>query len=87
MIQLTQDTDGFVRMSRHFPVKTLIAITFTDGTVGQYTGRRMNEIYDAALAAFRLGNNLDAKGFDRHDKKIHRRNSVDVVPVQAGMAP
>ena len=87
MIKLQQDTDGFVRMSRHFPAKTLISITFNDGTVGEYTGRRMNEIYDDALAAFRLGNNLDAKGFNRLDKKIHRRNAVDIVPVQAGMAP
>ncbi|ALV44928.1 hypothetical protein SAMN04489740_1577 [Arthrobacter alpinus] len=87
MIELKQDNDGFVRMSRHFPAKTLISITFTDGTVGEYTGRRMNEIYDESLAAFRLGNNLDAKGFKRNDPRIHRRNGVDVVPVHAGMAP
>lgn len=87
MIQLKQDSEGFVRMSRHFPAKTVIAIAFTDGTVGEYTGRRMNEIYDQALATFRLGNNLDAKGFDRNPRKIHRRNAVDIVAVQAGMAP
>ena len=87
MIQLKQDNEGFVRMSRQFPAKTVIAITFNDGSVGEYTGKRMNEIYDRALAAFRLGNNLDAKGFDRNHKKIHRRNAVEVVPVTAGMAP
>lgn len=74
-------------MSRHFPAKTMISVTFNDGTVGEYTGRRMNEIYDQALAAFRLGNNLDAKGFDRNSQKIHRRNAVEVVPVEAGMKP
>ncbi|MFQ4150555.1 hypothetical protein AAGW05_18035 [Arthrobacter sp. LAPM80] len=87
MIQLKQDNEGFVRMSRRFPAKTLISITFTDGTTGEYSGRRMNEIYDEALAAYRLGNNLDAKGFDRHPTKIHRRNGVDIVPVVSGMAP
>nr|WP_207344325.1 hypothetical protein [Arthrobacter sp. E3] len=87
MIKLQQDNEGFVRMSRHFPAKTIIAIAFSDGTVGEYTGRRMNEIYDEALASFRLGNNLDAKGFDRNHPKIHRRNAVDIVPVQAGMEP
>lgn len=87
MIQLKQDSDGYVRMSRHFPAKTLISIAFSDGTVAEYTGRRMNEIYDEALASYRLGNNLDAKGFDRNTKKIHRRNAVDHVPVQAGMKP
>lgn len=87
MIQLTQDSNGYVRMSRLFPATVLISITFNDGTTGEYTGKRMNEIYDEALAAFRLGNNLDARGFDRHAKNIHRRNAVDHVPVQAGMAP
>lgn len=85
MIQLKQDAEGFVRMSRHFPSKTLINITFTDGTTGEYTGQKLNELYDAALAAFRLGNNMDAKGFDRNAKNIHRRNAVDHVPVHAGM--
>lgn len=87
MIQLQQDSEGFVRMSRKFPAKTVIAITFADGTIGEYTGKRMNEIYDQALAAYRLGNNLDAKGFDRNHQKIHRRNAVEVVPVTAGMEP
>ncbi len=87
MIHLQQDDEGFVRMRQHFPAKTVISITFTDGTVGEYTGRRMNEIYDRALAAFRLGNNMDAKGFNRNDPRIHRRNGVEIVPVESGMAP
>ncbi len=87
MIQLKQDSDGYVRMSRHFPAKTTISITFSDGTQAEFSGRRMNEIYDEALAAYRLGNNLDAKGFDRLAKNIHRRNAVDYVPVQSGMMP
>lgn len=74
-------------MSRHFPSKTLISITLNDGTTGEYTGQRLNALYDAALAAFRLGNNMDAKGFDRNDKKIHRRNAVEHVLVESGMAP
>lgn len=85
MIQLKQDDAGYVRMSRHFPAKTTIAITFTDGTTGEYLGGTMNKLYDAALAAYRLGNNLDAKGFDRNAKNIHRRNAVDHVPVHPGM--
>lgn len=87
MITLKQDADGFIRMSRHFPAKTLITIVFADGTEGEYTGLRLNGLYDQALADFRLHNNMDAKGFNRHDKKIHRRNAVEYVPVQAGMEP
>ncbi|WP_269936416.1 hypothetical protein [Arthrobacter sp. HY1533] len=87
MIQLKQDADGYVRMKQHYPARTVIEITFNDGTVGEYTGLRMNGLYDAALAAYRLGNNLDAKGFDRHAKNIHRRNAVEYVPVESGMAP
>lgn len=72
-------------MSRRFPSSTRISITFNDGSTGEYSGAKMNELYDQALADFRLGNNMDAKGFDRNAKKIHRRNAVDYVPVQAGM--
>ena len=85
LIQLTQDTDGYVRMSRHFPAQTMISISFTDGTTGEYSGRRMNEIYDQALADFRLANNMDVKGFNRNAKNIHRRNAVEHVHVQSGM--
>ncbi|MHA7304703.1 hypothetical protein ACX80E_05560 [Arthrobacter sp. TMN-49] len=87
MIKLKQDADGFIRMSRHFPSRTLICITFADGTEGEYTGQRLNGLYDQALADFRLHNNMDAKGFDRNAKNIHRRNAVEFVPVQAGMEP
>ncbi len=87
MIQLTQDNNGYVRMARLFPAKTIISITFNDGSTGEYSGKRMNEIYEEALAAFRRGNNLDAKGFDRNAKNIHRRNAVEHVPVEAGMKP
>ncbi|WP_449372903.1 hypothetical protein [Arthrobacter psychrolactophilus] len=87
MIQLKQDDEGFVRMNRHFPKKTLISIVFNDGSQAEYTGQRLNGLYDQALAAFRLGNNMDAKGFNRNDLKIHRRNAVEFVPVVAGMEP
>lgn len=87
MIQLKQDAGGYVRMSRRFPLKVSVTILFNDGTSGTYSGKRMNELYDAALAAYRLGNNLDAKGYDRNAKNIHRRNAVDHVPVESGMAP
>ncbi|MFC8303352.1 hypothetical protein ACFUCV_06660 [Specibacter sp. NPDC057265] len=87
MINLKQDSDGCIRMGRHFPASVTVAIAFSDGTTGEYSGRRLNELYDQAVAAYRLGNNLDAKGYDRNDKRIHRRNGVDLVPVIAGMAP
>jgi len=53
MISLRQDADGFIRMNRHFPDKTLISITFTDGSEQVYSGRRLNGIYDEALAVYR----------------------------------
>lgn len=88
MITLQQDADGFVRMNRHFPSKTPIAILFTDGSTGEYTGARLNELYDAALATFRAENRLDAKGFSRSPAKtVHPTNNVGFVPVTAGMAP
>ena len=87
MITLQQDADGFVRMNRHFPAKTPIAIRFTDGTTGEYTGARLNALYDAALATFRAENRLDAKGFSRAPaKSVHPTNNVEFVPVQSGMA-
>ena len=88
MITLQQDADGFVRMNRHFPAKTPIAIRFTDGTTGEYTGARLNELYDAALAIFRAENRLDAKGFSRSPAKtVHATHNVEFVPVQSGMTP
>jgi hypothetical protein len=86
MINLKQDTDGNVRMSRHFPEKLTICITFADGTQEEVSGHRMNEIYDAALAEFRLQNKMDAKGFKRSpSKEIHRKNAVGFVPVKPGL--
>jgi hypothetical protein len=88
MIRLQQDADGYVRMNRHFPSKTPISITFTDGSTGEYTGARLNELYDAALAEYRAENRLDAKGFSRAPAKtVHPTNNVEYVPVEAGMAP
>ena len=88
MITLQQDADGFVRMNRHFPGKTPIAILFTDGSTGEYTGARLNKLYDVALATYRAENRLDAKGFSRAPAKtVHPTNNVEFVPVTAGMAP
>ncbi len=87
MLNLRQDNDGFIHMSRHFPNKMPISITFANGTQGEFSGARLNELYDQALAAYRRGNNLDAKGFDRAATNIHRRNAVGLVPVSPDMAP
>lgn len=85
MINLQQDADGFVRMSRHFPLSLTINVTFKDGTKQEFSGQAMNEFYDQALAEFRLQNNMDAKGFDRTPaKKIHRRNAVEFVTIPQG---
>lgn len=88
MINLKQDADGFIRMPRHFPDTALITITFTDGSAQVYSGRRLNAIYDEALAIFRAQNHLDAKGYSRAPRKtVQAANKIDFVPVQAGMAP
>ncbi len=86
MLNLRQDADGFIHMSRHFPNKMSVVVTFTDGTQEQFSGARLNELYDQALAAYRLGNNLDAMGFDRASRNIHRRNAIGLVPVRPDMA-
>ncbi|WP_026554620.1 hypothetical protein [Arthrobacter sp. 35W] len=87
MINLQQDADGNIRMSRHFPASVDVSITFTDGSQEVFTGQQVNELYDAALAVYREKNHLDAKGFIRHPVKTgHQRNGVGFVPVQAGMA-
>ncbi|ASN40123.1 MAG: hypothetical protein ABWX63_06980 [Paeniglutamicibacter terrestris] len=86
MINLKQDTDGNVRMSRIFPSKTAITITFTDGSQEETTGGKMNELYNAALADFRLRNGMDAKGFSHNPvPSIHRKNAVGFVPVKPGL--
>ncbi|WP_427017527.1 hypothetical protein ACQCSX_02615 [Pseudarthrobacter sp. P1] len=87
MINLQQDADGNIRMSRHFPANTPISITFTDGSQEVLLGHRMNEIYDAALAVYRERNHLDAKGYTRNPVKTgHQRNAIEFVPVHPGMA-
>ncbi len=52
-------------MNRHFPGTVSVSVVFADRTTEVFTGRRLNEIYDQALAAYRAGNHLDAKGFNR----------------------
>lgn len=87
MINLQQDADGFIRMNRHFPGKTPVSITFTDGSSEVFTGNRINEIYDEALAVFRAENHLDEKGYSRRPAKtVQPANGIAFVPVQTGMA-
>lgn len=85
MISLQQDTQGFIRMKRHFPASVTVAVLFSDGTQEVFTGQRLNEIYDEALAAYRAGNHLDAKGFDRGPRKKVQQG-IDFVPVSPGMS-
>ncbi|SDW57335.1 hypothetical protein SAMN04487912_103410 [Arthrobacter sp. cf158] len=85
MIPLQQDPQGFIRMNRHFPATAAVAVNFADGTQEVFTGRRLNEIYDEALAAYRAGNNLDAKGFSRGPQKKVQQG-IEFVPVSPGMA-
>ena len=86
LINLQQDADGFIRMSRHFPEKVRIAVTFADGTTEELSGGRLNKAYDDALAEFRARNHLDAKGFSRSPKKkTSSGNKIEFVPVHPGM--
>ncbi|SLK15684.1 hypothetical protein [Arthrobacter sp. P2b] len=86
MITLKQDADGFIRMSRHYPASVRIRIEFTDGSAGEFSGRTLNNAYDAALAEFRAGNNLDAKGYDRTPAaRKASGNRIDFVPVHPGL--
>ncbi|MBT2533828.1 hypothetical protein J7E83_17190 [Arthrobacter sp. ISL-48] len=85
MITLRQDSQGFIRMNRHFPASAAVSITFTDGTQEVLTGKRLNQVYDEALAAYRAENQLDAKGFSRGPrKKVHP--GIEFVAVRPGMA-
>jgi hypothetical protein len=87
MINLTQSTDGFIRMNRHFPENSSIEIAFTDGTSEVMTGRQLNVVYDEAVVAFRAQNGLDAKGFNRgKPTTVQPKNKIDLVPVRPGMA-
>ncbi|XAS67696.1 hypothetical protein V3C33_20165 [Micrococcaceae bacterium Sec5.7] len=87
MINLQQDTDGFIRMNRHFPDNSLISITFIGGSQEVFFGHQINAIYDEALAVYRAQNQLDAKGYSRGPtKSVHPKNNIEFVPVHAGMA-
>lgn len=84
MINLQQDSEGFIRMKRHFPASATVTVTFSDGSREEFSGRRLNDIYDAALADFRAQNQLDAKGFSRGpQKKI--QTVIEFVAVRPGM--
>ncbi|MDI3195018.1 hypothetical protein QK290_11435 [Pseudarthrobacter sp. AL07] len=84
MINLQQDSEGFIRMKRHFPASATVTVTFSDGSQEEVSGRRLNEIYDDALAVYRAQNQLDAKGFSRGpQKKV--QTTIEFVPVQPGM--
>ncbi|MEO8284333.1 MAG: hypothetical protein ABI568_13195 [Pseudarthrobacter sp.] len=84
MIHLQQDSEGFIRMKRHFPASTPVTITFSDGSQEQFKGSRLNEIYDEALAVYRAQNQLDAKGFSRGPKKKVQAG-IEFVAVRPGM--
>jgi L-fucose isomerase-like protein len=82
MIDLQQDADGFIRMNRHFPSTTLVTVTFTESAPEVFTGARLNEIYDEALADFRSQNRLDAKGFSRAPAKtVQPMNNLTFVKI------
>ena len=85
LINLQQDSEGFIRMKRHLPGSAAVTVTFSDGSQEEFSGRRLNEIYDDALAAFRAQNHLDAKGFSRGpQKKV--QTSIEFVAIRPGMA-
>jgi hypothetical protein len=86
LITLHQDADGFIRMNRHYPASVRIRIAFTDGSTGEFSGRTLNNAYDAALAEFRATNGLDARGYNRTPAgRTNPGNKVDFVPVHPGM--
>jgi len=86
VITLQQDAEGFIRMNRHYPASVRIRIDFNDGSTGEFSGRTLNNAYDAALAEFRARNGLDAKGFNRTPaSRANSGNKVDFVPVHPGM--
>ncbi|WP_247045582.1 hypothetical protein [Arthrobacter rhizosphaerae] len=85
MIHLQQDSEGYIRMNRHFPGSAAISITFNDGSEEAVAGTRLNEAYDEALAVYRAQNHLDAKGYSRGPKKKVQAG-IDFVPVHPGMS-
>ncbi|MET1089548.1 MAG: hypothetical protein ABWY04_20910 [Arthrobacter sp.] len=85
MITLQQDAEGFIRMKRHFPAGAEVSVRFADGSSEVFSGSRLNEIYNDALAAYRAANQLDAKGFSRGpQKKV--QTGIEFVSVSLGMA-
>lgn len=87
MINIQQDTDGNIRMRTIYPAGVSVNVTFTDGTEEVFTGKRLNELRAEANAAYRLANDLDAKGFDRNKGKPLARNKVvEFVPVRPGLS-
>jgi hypothetical protein len=84
LITLQQDTDGFVRMKRHFPATVNVAVSFNDGTEEVVSGRVLNKAFDAALAEYRAENHLDAKGFNRGPKK-RVNQTIEFVSVSPGL--
>ena len=87
MINLQQDAEGFIRMKKHYPASTVISVTFNDGSSEEFTGGQLNTIYDEALAAYRAGNHLDAKGYSRAPKKtVQPANTIEFIAVHPGMA-
>ena len=84
LINLQQDSEGFIRMKKHFPASTPVTITFSDGSQEQFKGSRLNEIYDEALAVYRAQNQLDAKGFSRGPKK-KVQPVIEFVAVRPGL--
>jgi hypothetical protein len=87
VITLQQDADGFIRMTRHFPESATIAVTFADGSSEEFTGHRLNGLYDQAATEYRATNNLDAKGFSRRPAKtVQPANGIEFVAIRPGMA-
>lgn len=84
LINLQQDSDGFIRMKRHFPASSAVTVTFSDGTREEFSGLRLNQAYDDALAVYRAQNQLDAKGYSRTPKK-KVQTGIEFVPVRPGM--
>lgn len=87
MINLQQDSDGNIRMRAIYPPGVSVNVVFTDGTQEVFSGKRLNELRAEANAAFRLANDLDAKGFDRNKGKPRATNKVvEFVPVRPGIS-
>ncbi|MGL3805501.1 hypothetical protein ACSYDW_05330 [Paeniglutamicibacter sp. R2-26] len=87
MLTLKQDSDGNIRMRAIYPAGVRVTVEFTDGSTEEYSGKRLNELRTEANKAFRLANDLDAKGFDRNKGKPLARNKVvEFVPIRPGMS-